>query len=366
MRLHLVRWLLLLSAWKFLVPCRSIEDDDVSKFQDLVQWIREHDGFVHEDLTIVYDGIRGIGLESTNDTLVMRIPWSLVVQEDSDCDTVRVLERELLRGSESPYAPFLRSVPTIDPHSVPAFWESEIRNELQGLIPDAYRHVGWYQEACNNDRPVHWTPEKIQSLLLVVSYATTQGIFPLYHLMNHRRNQANTRVELTAEGVQVWKVGEGRMLYTDYSRPTSAEIYRDYGFIEGPIRRWAWTEHTSSWWSSWRRLLQTGSFDPPSHSFVVIGGDGPAAIEVDELFSKEEATRHMGSLDRTTLDSFVKGIPQMPTSVDEDEELLLSGGIAGDLASAVQFRLTFKRDLEVALLEAYQWLERDSSATSEL
>ena len=483
LRWSLVAWLFLLAnalLQESASSTSSVSEDSLEAYKDLVAWVeKEEGGYVDPRLGIVVrQGLQGIGpIIGTNedksnnstakeeeelselnkdgtttrttiptDTMILRIPGSVILDSDDDCEMVQYLENEIRLGSNSSIYPFLRMlVPQLHEQRLPSFWSESARNELQGLPPseDAFRHVGWYENVCRRrrqpqqeqehegernkkkmmiDNPAEqWSRATIQGLLIVVAYASSVGLPPIYHLMNHHRGLINTRIVITTKALEVYTsrpVGIEEQLFMDYVRPDTADLFRDYGFVESWPRKWSWTDPSFTSWSLWNNvalklywtrggsgenalgILQQlvalagrgASGGRTTHTFEiwpngVVAIEPPATPEGQHIHlgsqpilslaqAQEKARQHTQSLQGTQLQTFVQAAllllnTTLPTTVAQDEDLLLlqqqqqgqdQQMLNLDHVLAIEYRLEFKRDVETAIQVATKVLE-DRQAT---
>ena len=396
---------------------QSVESQAV--FDRLVEWTRKQKGgYVDDRLAVVeHSGLQGIGPKPNSTiipagTVILKIPGPLILEGENDCETVALFEHLLLHGHQDPktveFHEFVKMVAAqIDPTRFTCFWSPEARQELQGLPPyrkDAYRHVGWYHNVCldpklpQND-PSRWSTARIQALLMVVAYSSSAGLPPIYHLMNHHRGLINTKIHVTKDALEVHTsrpVSDTEQLFMNYVRPSSAEIFRDYGFLESFPRKWSWKEAQPTVWEILSHLWTTGSFLSISsesntiHTMEIWPEDGVVSIEpptpqgrvfsgsekvVSVQEAQQNALHHTASLSTPQLQRFRQGATRLlyttlPTTWQQDEEQLQQqSNIAPDVRMAVEYRMAFKRDVETALQAAEALLQdrgKDSAESAEL
>jgi len=391
----------------------NVSADSQKAYRELVAWVEQEGGFVDPRLGVVHrQGLQGIGPETESlevGTVVMKIPGNVILAHEDDCDFVQHLAHEIRLREQSDIYPFLQILlPQLDAHRLPAFWSAAARRELQGLPPqaDAYRHVGWYQQTClkmKGGHPDNWSQAQIQALLLVVTYASSAGLPPVYHLMNHHRGLINTKIVVSDDQafleVHVTRaVTSEEQLYMDYVRPTSADYFRDYGFVEHWPRRWSWTwEPRASTWAEtlWNLVQNPASWvdntpNSPQTFTLEIWPDEVVAIQPPPITttfsgsqpirtlweSQQEARQHTESLSVNQLQDFRHGAlhllnETLPTTWMEDEALLAMRQ-NGDVEKAIAYRLEFKRNVDTAIhvvnriLEQRLQREANMEATQEL
>lgn len=228
---------------------------DEKSFSALLDWMHEHGGRVDPRLGLgSFDGVRGvIALDdiSQGDSL-LRCPWRLVIgsssvdQTDAQCDIIMALRKELERAESSPWRHYLRLFNDID-NRIPTLWSPDTLNELQGLPPyDATRHTDWFSRSCLADglrKELDTLSE--QALVGYVTRSCDHGMVPFYDLLNHHNGELNTETYATEFGLEVvacTSVCVGCQVFNSYGADPTADLFRDYGFVEPWPRNWSWID----------------------------------------------------------------------------------------------------------------------------
>jgi len=378
-------------------------------FSRLVAWMNLHGGRVDGriDVAEINNGVRGVvALADIEDGAeLLYCPWKLVIgssglQEqmqsgDDMCKVVKDMADEIRLHEESLWWPYLEHIQL---PRLAAMWEQQSTlDELQGLSPseDATRHIKWFSQGCSagSGNNVALDEADMRSLVSFVSRASEVGMVPIYDLLNHHNGEKNAKLTLGETGVSLIAIGGGRPIpkgnemYLSYGLKTAPTMYRDYGFVEDWPCCWNWKDSTSG----------------DNFAFVVFP-DGVVAINPTADFLKmirnfnshstsigsghmqvadfqATARIHTESLPLEILVQFASAarnhLDGLPTTLQEDlkilgqkKELLLvlvaqalepdddndDGAAfrrrqaAEDVISAIEYRCTFKKALESALL----------------
>jgi len=142
----------------------------------VLEWIHEAEGgYVHPDQEFRVDPESGVtGLFATKmipkGTVLCQVPWDLIIKSDDPdeegqmcCGTVKALAREMKRGNESHYAPYINYLESQTVQNVPSAWSPEGKKLLQEVIggtedpeipptdPTSWVEDDWYGE-CRGSR----------------------------------------------------------------------------------------------------------------------------------------------------------------------------------------------------------------------
>lgn len=239
---------------------------------DLFQWVRASaNGTATIDhrqrlMTAADSGARGMFATASipNNTLILWVPDELIIFDESGkdgpggtshCGLIDKLRRELELGAAStlvPYTDYMHENQlSLELH--PEMWSPRVRALVERVPPyDFGRHLSWWAATCGGD-----VNDKlaVRSALLTVTRTVGYGpdgtymaMVPVYDLYNHgkaspRHNtRASTRVR--GEGMSMWttrdiEVGEELMHdYTENQERYTAEVFRDYGFVEQEPQQW--------------------------------------------------------------------------------------------------------------------------------
>lgn len=360
-------------------------------FSQLVDWMRNNGGRVDERLAVMeVGGVRGgVALADIEEgTELLHCPWALVIGSnsfedqlgDDMCAVVRALEVELRLGEASLWHPYLTLDDSIVNSRLPTLWDADTLEELQGLAPqqDATRHIRWFSQFCDGNRPFAEVDEITkQALLCFITRASAVGMLPIYDLLNHHNGLRNAKIRLTAEyGVQlmaVQRIPKGSQIYLSYGIKSASTMYRDYGFVESWPQTWTWA------WASPSSPSSTNS-----QSFVLFP-DESVVINPTEQFLRdiwkggislsefqEKATTHTQGLALEALEQFRREaynlLSGLPTTVGDDKAILtnLKDSVSKlsadetvsegalivkykDTISAVEYRISFKEAVYSAM-----------------
>ena len=368
-------------------------------------YVEKRGGYIHPQLFVGKWGndMRGVGVDPSESsgvikegTLLFRIPWSMTVEAEDDCDMVRYLSRELKQyesGEESKYGEYLTDVVRIqDQYDFLSSWLDEEggddletqRQLLQGLPPNDFdRHTQWLQHTCGFGDPKGWDKFARQALLFLVSYATNEGVIPYFDLLNSHRGLHNIRLNPTSDELEVYAsrdIKAGEQLWNLYGAELStSDVWRDYGYIEEWPRRWKFeVEQEVSWLWGWINTTARVQY-----AFEILPGN-MAAID-----TKYQSSLHLPPIadnwkkysfdaNAQISDSRLVSIrnaatlflANLETTIEEDETLIsqLEEKKQEKKKNIIMYRLQYKRDIRTAIETVDNILKkRESKAkTSEL
>ena len=300
---------------------------------------------------------------------------------------------------------------------IPSHWnkEGEIGSrailELQGLPPtgETHRHIDWYTRACNDGEDV--TDTQLQAFMMFLTRSSDRGLVPLYDLFNHHNGLINTRLEVDEEGgmsvIASTTIEANEPIYNTYARAggeSTVDIFNQYGFVEDYPQLWRWadvdltrlTEEDPN--HSFDRYVNPSEgemgdgidtnglgFEPNSHHYEVLvlsptlAALHPTTTLVNVLGNRRrtkdewesEIESHHASLRQSHAnaihDSAVQILSELPTTMEEDEKIILpnerrlfekvkkKGRLdksKADTIQAIEYRIAFKKALELAVAAA--------------
>jgi hypothetical protein len=136
-----MRLVLLVAFWASYVVGLPVHEHDVLK------WIHDNPGgYVHPDQEIRLDPETGTpGVFATSfipkGAILCQVPWKLIIQSDIPnergqmcCGTVKAVAREMKKGNESSYAPYVNYLLSQPDGLVPSTWSESGRKLLRTLI----------------------------------------------------------------------------------------------------------------------------------------------------------------------------------------------------------------------------------------
>ena len=235
-----------------------------------LDWIRSKpNGFVHEhfDLRPYNPEDPGsplgvfAGADLAKGDLLFRVPREcLIATYDNDiCDTVQALVTELELGNESRYEPYVSYLQRQAPGQLPTAWTAAGQGLLQSLLgegalpPRDATAVDW---GCHN---AHDPPHVQHAAMLLIQRGWDELLIPIYDLLGHRNGEywSNTNmapgasVHDRSQPIEVFcarDIRQGEELYGSYDQCNdcggrtdsygTAEILRDYGFVEDYPQKW--------------------------------------------------------------------------------------------------------------------------------
>jgi hypothetical protein len=196
--------------------------------------------------------------------VVMRVPWdTLIGSDDPDdggqlpCGTVRNVAKEMKLGDASKYAPYVNYLLSEAADQIPSAWSKPAQKLLQDVIGNdkipPKNPTDWvkrWKQRCRGD-----TNDKlaVKAALLIIQRSDDAIMIPAYDAYNHRNgNWTNTRtIEVEGkhhETAAIKRIEEGSEIYISYNFCEecggrrnfygTAEILRDYGFVERLPQRW--------------------------------------------------------------------------------------------------------------------------------
>eukprot|EP00537_Pseudo-nitzschia_pungens_P001155 CAMPEP_0172368666 /NCGR_PEP_ID=MMETSP1060-20121228/28638_1 /TAXON_ID=37318 /ORGANISM="Pseudo-nitzschia pungens, Strain cf. cingulata" /LENGTH=1266 /DNA_ID=CAMNT_0013093337 /DNA_START=265 /DNA_END=4065 /DNA_ORIENTATION=- len=269
-----------LVAAPYLAAIVSAEKDThLEEAQAIFDWVSgTQDGFITPKLElrrdVPGDASSPMGVYAT-DTIetgedIIKVPWSVILKSDDPrepasqlvCGTVRTVAREMRLGADSKYAPYVVYLNNEADAQIPCWWSDGGQEFLEeilygGTIPPT-DPVGWIEDEwfgrCRGD------PNDaigVKAALMVIQRADDSIMIPAYDNMNHRNgNWTNTKTEIEPgkfhHTTATKTISAGDQIYISYnmceecegrsSGYGTAEILRDYGFVEHYPQRWHYME----------------------------------------------------------------------------------------------------------------------------
>jgi hypothetical protein len=148
---------------------------------------------------------------------IVTVPWSVIIEADDPneppsqmvCGTVRNLAREMRKGADSKYAPYVTYLNSEADAQIPSSWTPEGRDLLMEVLagdsippmnPVSWIGGDWFQR-CGGDPSDEYG---IKAALMVIQRADDSIMIPAYDNLNHRNgNWTNTITEIEADEYHV-------------------------------------------------------------------------------------------------------------------------------------------------------------------
>ncbi|GKY97905.1 hypothetical protein MPSEU_000748500 [Mayamaea pseudoterrestris] len=334
----------------------------------MIDWIRAHGGFVHESLYIgpitSDDSLSSIGEGKvehsynntpyglfTRDTLpvgttILQIPYELTIHTHADkdfdqCETARKLHKELIKGADSFYAPYVQYLSeTQTKGQVPTLWSAAGNQLLKDLLRHndndetialpPYDVSSWeYLDVCQA------SPEEEFALELLRYRGWDEVLVPVYDMMSHSNdpnvmNTASSKImrNLDKEPIvvkTVLEVSAKSQLYCSYNDYTGSQnlnewygtpgLLIDFGFVESLPQRWFFDQDR---WNAEGFLDEDNYFEEHAainfelskstvNGEVVVTWMHEDLREIDVLFARE-ALEHLKSFGSMRLQSRPEGV----------------------------------------------------------
>eukprot|EP00588_Corethron_pennatum_P008717 CAMPEP_0194273046 /NCGR_PEP_ID=MMETSP0169-20130528/6456_1 /TAXON_ID=218684 /ORGANISM="Corethron pennatum, Strain L29A3" /LENGTH=1122 /DNA_ID=CAMNT_0039015869 /DNA_START=71 /DNA_END=3436 /DNA_ORIENTATION=- len=295
----------------------------------LVEWFRDRGGIISEKLDIrrtdPSDPHSPMGIFATEklhaEETLLELPRGAdgVVLESADveemsCATVRRIVRETALGAASAYAPYLRYLAGEPRGAIPSAWSDDGRALLTGLLrhgarrgpslppqeADAWLDHEWVVECDGGRSRAEW-----EAAELVVSRGWDGIMLPVYDIMRHRNgpsyNTAYANMHDDGEPVRVrttQSVEAGTELFMSVNMCEhcedmlesfgTAEVFRDYGFVEELPQRWFFEEQELGFEVDENREV-SWIYDPPTAAGSFLR-DARVALEAAAGTIAERAT----------------------------------------------------------------------------
>jgi spermidine synthase len=272
-------FVLALVAAPFLVVEASTVDTHLEEAKAIYEWVAgTRDGYITPKLELRREipgdlnspmGVYAIETIEADEDIV-KVPWSVIIQSDDPnehpsqlvCGTVRNVAREIRLGNYSKYAPYVVYLNGEEDSQIPSVWSKPGQelfldvldhNTIPPEKPVSWIGVDWFQR-CNGDPNDDFG---IKAALMAIQRADDAIMIPAYDNINHRNgNWTNTITEIEPGEFHATTASKtikaGEQIYISYnmceecggrrSGYGTAEILRDYGFIEHFPQRWHYME----------------------------------------------------------------------------------------------------------------------------
>jgi Spermine/spermidine synthase domain/SET domain len=251
----------------------EVVDTHLEEARAIFEWVNEADGgFVSpkQDVRRLVPGDASTPLivyakERINaGEKILRVPWSSLIESDDPedggqlpCGTVRSVAREMRLGDKSKYAPYAIYLTGEADNQIPSGWSEPAKKLLQDVVGD---------DKIPPTKPTHWVQRwkkrckddakdeiAAKAALLVIQRSDDAIMIPAYDAYNHRNGKWTNTKTVETEGVAhettaIKTIEKGEEIYISYNFCEecggrkkfygTAEILRDYGFIERMPQRW--------------------------------------------------------------------------------------------------------------------------------
>ncbi|KAL3925821.1 MAG: hypothetical protein SGILL_000137 [Bacillariaceae sp.] len=196
--------------------------------------------------------------------VVMRVPWDTLIGSDDPedggqlpCGTVRNVAKEMRLGDASEWAPYANYLMSEAEGQIPSAWSEPAKELMEAVVGDddipPSHPTDWidrWVDLCEGD------PDDamgVKAALLIIQRSDDAIMIPAYDAYNHRNgNWTNTRtIEIEGkhhETAAIKTIEAGSEIYITYNFCEecggrrkfygTAEILRDYGFVEMLPQRW--------------------------------------------------------------------------------------------------------------------------------
>ena len=183
--------------------------------------------------------------------VLLVVPWNSIIHaghtlEDPPplvCETVRNLAKEMRKGSESDFAPYVNYLRTQKVGQIPSAWSHGGKQLLHRVLgrsidqesgrarrerlppksPTARLEVDWRQDCNGSSDPIDE-----QAAQLVIQRAEDDLMMPIYDMLSHRNGWHNNVENNFREGEEFYltakrDIAEGEILYSSYNQCTDCE-----------------------------------------------------------------------------------------------------------------------------------------------
>ena len=255
---------LLATAAAMLLTSKCYAAKHASEVQELVDWFEAREGAeLNPKLEIRHanddandDDTSNMGVFAADDIsegeVLLVVPWNAIIHagyivEDPSslvCDTVFNLAREMRKGDESDFAPYVNYLKTQKVGQIPSAWSNEGKYLLHRVLgrnidegrsgraqtqrlpprsPTSRLEVDWRQD-CNGSAD----PTDEQAAQLVIQRAEDDLMMPIYDMFSHRNGWHNNVNNNCREGEEFYltanrDIVEGEMLYNSYNQCTDCD-----------------------------------------------------------------------------------------------------------------------------------------------
>jgi len=255
------------------------EDSHLMEAKAIFDWVsRTQDGHITSKLElrrenpVDFSSPMGVYATETIETgeEIVNVPWSVIIKPDDQreppsqlvCGTVRNVAKEMRLGEDSKYAPYVMYLNNEADAQIPSTWSPPGRELLLDILDHdtipPENPISWIQGEwlgrCRGDPDDQF---EIKAALMVIQRADDQIMIPAYDNLNHRNgNWTNTITEIEPgeyhKTSATKTIEAGEQIYISYnmceecggrrSGYGTAEILRDYGFVEHFPQRWHYME----------------------------------------------------------------------------------------------------------------------------
>jgi len=255
---------------------------------ELTDWIQTKPrGFYNDKLEIknvnANDQSSRLGVFATEDILqselLLSIPLERLITSDEavtdyqiamQCGTVKNLIKELRKGNNSKFAPYIKYLLTQTHGQLPSGWSpagKELLQEVLGFNDDDLENLppeyptewldDWFGECDGKNDPL-----EVNAALMTVQLGREETLIPLYDMMRHRNGHWLNTIDNSIQGaikngnsVKVRAsrdIQKGEEIYRSYNFCSDCgkmaetygtfEILRDHGFVESFPQRWIFND----------------------------------------------------------------------------------------------------------------------------
>mmetsp|Transcript_11670 Transcript_11670/g.24673 ORF Transcript_11670/g.24673 Transcript_11670/m.24673 type:complete len:1268 (-) Transcript_11670:237-4040(-) len=262
----------------FAIAASAASDTHLEEAQAIFDWVSgTEDGFITPKLElrreIPGDVTSPMGVYAT-ETIetgedIIKVPWDVILHSDDPkeppsqmvCGTVRTVAKELRLGAKSKYAPYIVYLDNEADAQIPSTWSESAKELFYEILAQSIGPgdpTGWIEDEwfgkCRGDPN---DDVAVKAALMVIQRADDAIMIPAYDNMNHRNGNwtnADTEIERGEfhHTTATRTISPGEQIYISYNfceecggRKTgygTAEILRDYGFVEHYPQRWHYME----------------------------------------------------------------------------------------------------------------------------
>ncbi|KAL3925826.1 MAG: hypothetical protein SGILL_000142 [Bacillariaceae sp.] len=253
------------------------EDKHLQQAKAVFEWVAQSEGsIVHPKQevrrAIPSDISSPLGVYATEDIeegeILTHVSWDNIITvglpedhgEQLPCGLVVKLTEELKLGKDSNFAPYVEYLNDEADGQIPSSWSKDGRDVFLEVVEKEIpplTQLDWFEEArtyCKLDAAID--PFIRKAILLIIQRSDDDIMIPAYDSYNHRNgNFTNTQVHCeTGEYHQVkarYRIPRGDQILLSYNQCDecggrshfygTAEMLRDYGFVEYFPQRWHFT-----------------------------------------------------------------------------------------------------------------------------
>ncbi|KAL3933185.1 MAG: hypothetical protein SGARI_003764 [Bacillariaceae sp.] len=250
---------------------QAVQDKHLKQAQAVFSWVAETEGsYIHPNQEVRRmvpgDIDTPLGVFAT-DTIqegetLAKVPWANIIassdpedeSEQLPCGLVVILAKELELGDKSKYAPYVAYLNDEAYGQIPTSWTDDALDLMLEIIDEKLApedQIDWFREAseyCKVD--YEDDPWIRKAILLIIQRSDDEIMIPAYDSYNHRNgNWTNTRTHCEPGEYHETKarkrIEKGEQILLSYYQSHfygTAEMLRDYGFVEFYPQRWHYTE----------------------------------------------------------------------------------------------------------------------------